>query len=402
MTTGRHILRTLPSLRFVAINQSPSVPLLQLVATLASRGHDVTLLTGTLPNDQAPANVHAVIFGRYDATSLRRRLWSWLAFTGRTAAWLTHLPAEATVLACSNPPLLPHVAVAVASLRRFAVVARILDVYPNILTAAKIPGRRVLWGILATLHRWAYPRCAALFTLGDRMADLLVPYAGGQPIEVFPEWVTADSDLFLTIDKATARQRLGLPSDGTIVLFSGNVGLTHDVHAIAAVAGELSGAAIEFVVSAPRPDSLRLVFADCGNVTVIPSVSAEDYPQLLAAADVGLLSLRAGAEAASFPSRTLSYLAAGLPIIAITGQPGDLADLIERHGCGCIVAPNNPAELAATIRTFATDADLSRLCRLNARSAAAGYGADIWLNTLADRMESIAWQHVCSRDRRQT
>ena len=365
---------------------------MQLVAALAAKGHSVTLVCGNLPEDTEPRNVEIVRLAKHSPTGMAGRLRGWLSFMTHAAVWLARLPAPATVIACSNPPLMPHVAVAIGRVRRFAVVARVLDVYPDIFAATALRNQNLLRSTFAALNRWAYARCVAVLTLGERMAATLSLYTTDKKPEVIPEWITLNTTPD-DISQAASRQRLQLPINHLLVLFSGNVGITHDLTPIAKAARELSGEPIHFVLCTSNPEPLKPLFQNTV-VTIMPRASDEDYSALLTAVDMGVISLRSGAEAACFPSRAMAYLGSGIPLLAITDQPGDLADLIKNGSCGSLVKPADPAALAAAIRSYALDREKLRQARHNAQAVAAGFSADRWLPIFVDRVESIATQHI--------
>jgi colanic acid biosynthesis glycosyl transferase WcaI len=86
--------------------------------------------------------------------------------------------------------------------------------------------------------------------------------------------------------------------------------------------------------------------ASVPNVEVLPPVDSDDYPLLLAAADVLLVSEQPGTGEMSLPSKLTSYLAAGRPVLAAVSSDGACAkELARTHGAGHVVAPGDPARL---------------------------------------------------------
>lgn len=57
------------------------------------------------------------------------------------------------------------------------------------------------------------------------------------------------------------------------------------------------------------------------------------------AADVGLITMIPGAEAAVMPSKAYSAIVAGQAILAVCPLDSDLAELVLRHDCGWVVVP---------------------------------------------------------------
>jgi glycosyltransferase involved in cell wall biosynthesis len=79
------------------------------------------------------------------------------------------------------------------------------------------------------------------------------------------------------------------------------------------------------------------------------------YPQILGAGDILLAIL--GAEAASFsvPSKILSYLAAGKPIVAAIASDNDAAKIITGAEAGFVASPNDSSAFTARVLALATD-----------------------------------------------
>ncbi len=73
----------------------------------------------------------------------------------------------------------------------------------------------------------------------------------------------------------------------------------------------------------------------------------------------------------SFRTRILDYIWAGLPVVATGGDA--FADLIEHHGLGVVVPPNDVEALEEALHRLLTDEDANRQCR----DAIASYAPDL-------------------------
>jgi len=79
------------------------------------------------------------------------------------------------------------------------------------------------------------------------------------------------------------------------------------------------------------------------NMRLLPYQAAERLPYSLACADVGIVTLGAGYEALSMPSKTYNLLAAGNALLGISRPPNDLAQTIQDKECGANFAPDDVA-----------------------------------------------------------
>jgi glycosyltransferase involved in cell wall biosynthesis len=75
----------------------------------------------------------------------------------------------------------------------------------------------------------------------------------------------------------------------------------------------------------------------------------------LSAPDVHWMSLRPELEGLLFPSKLYGILAAGRPVIAVAAKRGEIATLVEAHGCGIGIEPGESESLTATISDLSRD-----------------------------------------------
>jgi glycosyltransferase involved in cell wall biosynthesis len=93
-------------------------------------------------------------------------------------------------------------------------------------------------------------------------------------------------------------------------------------------------------------------------------VPEDELADLLAAADVLLVSERASLADMSLPSKLTTYFAAGRPVVAAIPADGATAREIQRSGGGIIVPAGAPAALLEALENLAADpAGAKRLAR---------------------------------------
>ena len=105
---------------------------------------------------------------------------------------------------------------------------------------------------------------------------------------------------------------------------------------------------------AARPE-LEAAAADLPNVRFIDMQPAERLPDVLAAADVHVVPLRAGLAWSSVPSKLYSILAAGRPLVASVDEGTEVARTVERAGAGISVPPDDPAAFTAAVGRLLDD-----------------------------------------------
>jgi colanic acid biosynthesis glycosyl transferase WcaI len=289
-----------------------------------------------------------------------------LAFGGFTAlaaavGGVSTLRPDA-VLAMSPPLTLGPAGWAVATARRVPLVFNIQDVFPDVaVELGLLQGRRAI-AAARWLERWSYRLSDAVTVLSDDLADnVRTKISSGLDAEradreaakvrVIPNFV--DTDRIRPDDRENSyRADHGL-SGQKVVMYAGNVGFSQslDLVLLAARSFAVSRPEVVFVINgggAARPD-LEVAAADLPNVRFVDMQPSERLPEVLAAADVHVVPLRAGLAWSSVPSKLYSILAAGRPIVASVDEGTEVARTVERAGAGISVPPDDPAAFTTAV-----------------------------------------------------
>lgn len=368
----------------MVINQTVSPAFSAWLVALADAHGPIELWSGNAPPDLSP-NVTVRRAAAYDRSSTRSRLQTWAMFTTATTWRLLRSGRHIPLFVVTNPPLMPMAAWLLHKLqgRRFGLLE--WDIYPQVLEAAGLAGsRHILYRLWKSWHRRALGAADLVVTIGDRMAAVLHEISGdpGLDIVVVPNWVDTDRIRPMEREDNAFVQSQGL-QDGLVVIYSGNLGVTHAIDTIVAVAEGLRD----------REDVLLLIVGDGAkrhvveaaieagrvpNLRLLPRQPAATFPLVLSSAQVGIVTLASGYEGLSLPSKIYDLMAAGNAILGISQPPNDLATTIERHACGANFAPGSAAAILAWIRGMAADADcLERLRRASRQAAVQHYSADV-------------------------
>ena len=70
------------------------------------------------------------------------------------------------------------------------------------------------------------------------------------------------------------------------------------------------------------------------NVLLFDWLPKEDYDTLVDACDVGMLFLYPRYTVPNIPSRLVSYLLSGLPVVACVDPANDIGSILSEHNCG--------------------------------------------------------------------
>jgi len=358
---------------------------------LAASGHEVTMVTGMphypqwrvarpyrgrLSSTEHHGGVRILRFAAYipaRQSAMRRALYEG-SFLINASRVLTGLQRPAAIVA-----VVPALADAVLA---YLFAARIRAPYGIIFqdmmgrSAAQsgIAGGGLVASATARLEGWLARRAKAVATVTDRFVPDLVE-AGVDPGRIvhLPNWthVTPPAG-----DRLTTRTRLGWGERETVVLHAGNMGLKQNLEQVlnAARLAVQRDAPVRFafIGDGSQRERLEREAADLPNVSLHGFEPSETFPDVLAAADVLLVSERASATDMSLPSKLTSYFAAGRPVVAAVSPDGATAHEMSRSGGGVVVPAGKPEELLAAIRSVGRDATHAN----RIAEAAQAYAAD--------------------------
>ena len=173
---------------------------------------------------------------------------------------------------------------------------------------------------------------------------------------VIPNWAPLDEIEPRPTSRGWAVDR-GIEAE-RIVLYAGTLGLKHDPSLLAALAHGLAdeGAAVVVVSEGAGADYLLAEHADQANLVVLPFQPYDQLPSMLAAADVVLTILKSEAGVFSVPSKLLTYLSAGRPVVAAVPRVNLAARLLEESGGGLVVDPDEPDGFVRAVAQLLADA----------------------------------------------
>jgi glycosyltransferase involved in cell wall biosynthesis len=158
-----------------------------------------------------------------------------------------------------------------------------------------------------------------------------------------------------------------------VVMYSGNMGLLHDLESIVGAAARLrERTEMRFVFiggGGKLPAVRRLVDEHrLDNVLLLPYQPREALGYTLTAADVSLVSLAAGNEGLAVPSKLYGIMAAGSPVVANVPEACEVARVLAEAECGLVVPVGDPEALAGAIARYLDDPELRRRHGSNART----------------------------------
>lgn len=369
---------------------------------VARHGMEVTVVAGYPLSASGPIEPRET---RNGVTIARARgtTWSQRSFAGRAANYVTYflsalwtalwLPRQDVTVALTDPPIIGLAALAARPRRGMIFYCQ--DIFPQVaglLEDFKSPAINL---VLERLNRFLVARARRIICLGDTMARRLTEGKGADPakITIIHNW--ADTTAIVPSPKDNDFARSHDLQDRCVILHAGNIGLSQNLDVVIEAAELMTARAdivILFIGDGNRRPALESAVKARGlvNVRFLPYQPREQLRWTYASSDVCLVSLKPGLAGYIVPSKLYPILAAGRPYVAAVESTTEVAALTERHQCGVLVPPGDPAALAAAIVELCDDPGRREAMGQRARTAGELYSRDRQVAAHARVIEELA------------
>jgi len=298
------------------------------------------------------------------------------------------LPWRPDVVLAVIPSLLG--AAAAATLARRAGVPLVLwvqDLMGPATAQSGIPGGGRISALTSLLEDRVFRRASQVVVVSDAFRSYVQARGLHEVgLHVVPNWTHVQPS---HEDRATVRRRLGWAENELVALHSGNMGLKQGLDNLVETARLASGPLrIVLAGDGSQRAALEQLGTGIAALQMLPPVDEAEFPGLLAAADILLVSERASAVDMSLPSKLTSYFSAGVPVLAAVPPGGGTAREVERSGGGILVAPEDPQQLLAALESLSADpATKARLGAAGAMHARKHLGGEVSLRRLGEILE---------------
>jgi glycosyltransferase involved in cell wall biosynthesis len=378
-----------------------------LARHLVAQGHEVSVIASRSIYGKAgtalPAyekvdgiEIHRVGRSFYGKAGLLARTTDFALFYLLTAAKAIQIGRHDVSVCFTTPPFIALLGLALRGLRGTKVVYWVMDLYPDVLVVTGVLREDSLTTrVLERLNRLALARADRTVVLG-RCMERRVLAKGIDPANV--ERINVWSDVNEICPRPRAensyRREWGV-GERTLVMYSGNFGIGHDVDTFAAGAKLLSDRSdvmFAFVGGGKRKKQLIDAMRARGLTNFVEAdyQPRERLGELLSAADIHLVSMMPRWAGVMVPSKIYGTLAAERPVIWVGGEGTEAAAVVHDADCGFVIAPGDAEGFAKAVRTLADDAQLrSDMGRRARRALAEKWGAPHAMKRWAALLERV-------------
>ena len=232
------------------------------------------------------------------------------------------------------------------------------------------------------MHRYFRAKEKKLYAVSDRIGCMSPanvayvlkhnPQIPSERVEVCPNSIEPYPIELTAGERAELRERYGLPQNKRIFVYGGNLGKPQDVPFIIRCLDACKDMeeAFFFIVGSGMDYPKLQAYVEAerpGHVKLMPSLHRDEYNRMIAACDVGLIFLDHRFTIPNFPSRLLSYMQAGIPVLACTDRNTDIGRVIVDGGFGWWCASEDKGEFSDITRLAASKneyIDLSQKARI--------------------------------------
>lgn len=387
-----------------------------LVAELVHRGHEVTVLTGEpnypggviFPEFKADPNAYS----RYEGADVIRvgllprgqgglrlvlNYFSFVLSASICGPWrLRGRPFDAIFVFEPSPITVGIPAIILKWMKRAPIAFWVLDLWPQSLEAVGAVRSKFVLSLVDRLVRFVYWQCDAILAQSKSFMEVI-----GRQIDdasrvvYFPSW--AEEAPFGSPPLAP---EVPERPDLFNIVFTGNVGEAQDFGSVLDAAHELRNELVRWIIVGDGRKSAWLTEEverrGLGEQVIMPGrFDLDRMPSFFRHADALLVTLRdEPIFALTIPGKVQTYLAAGIPILAMLNGEG--ARIVADAGAGLSAPAGDSAGLVAAIRSMIVMTDDER--HAMGRRGPACLRRNFDRNTLIGQLEKLL-KDLASRNR---
>jgi len=212
-------------------------------------------------------------------------------------------------------------------------------------------------GLKGLLYKYFHNKEKKLYAISDKIGCMSPanceyvlkhnPEISPDRVELCPNCIEVQDMSLSPEESIEMRRKYGIPEDKTVFVYGGNLGKPQAIPFIIECMKKLKDhpKAYFMIVGDGTEYGKLKAFFDAEkpeNIKIMQRLPKEDYDRMIAACDVGLIFLDHRFTIPNFPSRLLSYMQAGLPVLAATDPNTDIGKVITDGGFGWWCESNNP------------------------------------------------------------
>ncbi len=305
---------------------------------------------------------------RYSKKSIIYRFLTWIISFVHLLIIIWTRSNKFELFLVSNPPLTTFVPL--LTRKKFSLL--IYDLYPDTLLGFMNNTKN---SIVIKLWKKAnfrvFKNAKKIYTISNDMKTRISEYINKDKITVIYNWVHTEHLKPVPKESNSFLKNLQL-NDKFVVLYSGNLGITHDIDVLIDVANMLKHEnSIQFIIigegAKKKIIKEKIMMYNLVNCILLPFQDANILPFSMAAADIGVVTTEKNQSSLSIPSKTYSYLAVGSVLLCLTDRNSELAQMVETKNVGKCFSKDDVSQIAEFISFLKNNVNELNKIKLNSQ-----------------------------------
>lgn len=352
---------------------------IDIINNFAKQGAEIHLITGIIESNYEALDpkIKVTSLIKHNSTSTLKRIFTWSIFTIFSFFYVLFSSKKNELILVTTPPFIIFLGSFFKKIRKQNYHLIIWDLYPDVLiNFGTLKESSFIIKTWKKLNTKCFDNASSIFTLGQHLSSAIEKYTKKEVI-IIPNWVK--SDFLKPIPKSENIFAIQHQLTGKfVVMYSGNLGMTHDIESIVNTADLLkNNSSIHFVIIGDGVKKVKIsqMVKEKGlqNVLLLPYQDKDVLPYSLGCADIGIVTLSLGAENISVPSKTYYLMAAGSAILALSSHESELGVLVEKYQCGRVFEKPDVSAIAEYILFLSKNNDTLNTFKENSRKASLNY-----------------------------
>lgn len=192
-------------------------------------------------------------------------------------------------------------------------------------------------------------------------------------VEILPNTITPiDQEILNDNDKKVIRSKYNIPTYKTVLVYGGNLGKPQGIDfLIECIKHNEKRSNTFFLIIGSGTEYTKvenyIKENNIKNTALYSYMPKEDYDNVVRACDIGLVFLDKRFTIPNIPSRILTYMEFGMPIIAATDKNTDLGNIIESGGFGLWSESKCVEDFYSNVDKICNDEQISKIMGINGR-----------------------------------
>jgi glycosyltransferase involved in cell wall biosynthesis len=352
--------------------------MIDIANAFAGKYAECILLTGELRKRKKDLNPRVKLLNliRYNPKSNLSRLITWIFGFLQALLYIIFKGGKADLFITTNPPL--GVFIPYFCKNKYSLL--IYDIYPDVLIEYKMLSREsFIIKYWEKTNRKIFAKAQKVFTISSGMKKLISKYIDPDKIEIVPCWT--DNSFLKPIPKEDnifiKKQEV---SGKFLVIYSGNLGYTHDIEVLIDLAERVKRENIFFFIIGEGDKkkilSDRINKSGQRNIRLLSWQDIKIYPYSLSAADLAVVTLGKEASIMSVPSKLYDIMSVGSPLLSIAEKDSEMAKIINKYDMGICCSADQTDRMLDFIYNLMDNKEYCQKLRANSLKASHDFTPD--------------------------